>query len=189
MPNMINMKQYFLISVYFLFIQSMGNSQNNSPSSIIGRWDITVTIDGKENPSWLEVERSGMRILVGSFVGPTGSARPISQVNLSEGKFSFSIPPQWEDGNGNLNFEATHQGDPQDAAHKLAGAITMPDGKNCPFTAVRAPSLKRGKTPVWATPIKLFNGKDLKGWHASEETNQWVVQNGILKSPKPGANL
>ena len=69
------------------------------------------------------------------------------------------------------------------------GTITLPDGKNCASTAVRAPSLVRGKTPVWGAPVKLFNGKDLKGWHASEGTNQWVVENGILKSPKPGANL
>jgi hypothetical protein len=50
-------------------------------------------ISGKDFPSWLEVERSGNRVLVGRFVGPGGSARPISQVNLINGKLSFSIPP------------------------------------------------------------------------------------------------
>ena len=180
---MINMKRYLLISVYFLFIQSMGNTQNNSPSSILGRWDITVNIAGKDYPSWLEIERSGIRGLVGAFVGPTGSARPISIVNFTDGKIDFSIPPQWENGNNNLNFEATLEAD------KLVGTITMPDGKNCSCTAVRAPSLVHGKAPGWGAPVKLFNGRDLKGWHASEGTNQWVVENGILKSPKPGANL
>ncbi|MEJ0029142.1 MAG: DUF1080 domain-containing protein [Bacteroidota bacterium] len=35
----------------------------------------------------------------------------------------------------------------------------------------------------------LFNKKDLGGWHAQGETNQWVVESGILKSPKSGSNL
>jgi hypothetical protein len=48
--------------------------------------------------------------------------------------------------------------------------------------------LKRDKAPVWGKPVKLFNGKDLAGWHALGK-NQWVVENGVLKSPHSGANL
>jgi hypothetical protein len=54
--------------------------------------------------------------------------------------------------------------------------------------AVRAPLLRRDKKPVWDKPIRLFNGKDLNGWHALGE-NQWVAENGILRSPRSGANL
>jgi hypothetical protein len=46
----------------------------------------------------------------------------------------------------------------------------------------------RTKAPVWGTPIKLFDGKTLNGWHAIG-TNQWVAENGILRSDKSGANL
>jgi hypothetical protein len=42
--------------------------------------------------------------------------------------------------------------------------------------------------PSWGKPFKLFNGIDLKGWHASGE-NQWKAENGILRSPKSGSNL
>ena len=60
--------------------------------------------------------------------------------------------------------------------------------KNLP-PGERAPKLIRTKDPVWATPIKLFNGKDLSGWEVMGTTNQWIVENGILKSPKSGSNI
>ncbi|ULT42267.1 hypothetical protein KRR40_01070 [Niabella defluvii] len=59
---------------------------------LIGRWDITLDKDGKAKPSWLEVKLSGMKTLVGYFVGDDGSARPVSKVKLENGKFSFAIP-------------------------------------------------------------------------------------------------
>jgi hypothetical protein len=42
---------------------------------------------------------------------------------------------------------------------------------------------------VWGKPITLFDGKDLQGWHAMGKTNQWVVEDGILRSPRPGSNI
>lgn len=170
-----------------LFILSTTNAtvhqSSSDTSSILGRWDISINISGRILPSWLEVNRSGTRSLVGEFVAPGGSARPISRVNFSDSKISFSIPPQWEGGNANLDFEAVLQGD------SLAGTVIFPDGRNCSCTAVRAPSLDRNAAIVWGKPIHLFNGTDLKGWHASGQTNQWVAENGILKSPKPGSNI
>lgn len=151
-------------------------------SSIIGRWDITMHMADKEVPSWLEVQRSGLRTLVGHFVGAGGSARPISKVNFSDGRISFSIPPQWEVGN-DLSFEATLQGD------TLVGTIVLPNGKTYNCSATRAPSLKRETQPSWAKPIHLFNGKDLTGWHATSEKNQWKADAGILKSEKSGSNI
>jgi len=155
--------------------------QKPDSSSIEGRWDINIYIDDKIVPSWLEVVHSGFSTLVGQFVGTGGSARPISQVHFSNGKISFSIPPQWETGS-DLSFEATLRGD------SLVGNITFPNGKNYNCTAIRAPSLHRTNLPVWGNPTHLFNGKNLNGWHASGE-NQWMVENGILKSSKPGSNL
>jgi len=150
-------------------------------SSIEGRWDITINMAGKEIPSWLEVRHSGLRMLTGEFVGASGSARPISKVNYSGGKMSFTIPPQWEEGN-DVTVEGTLQG------NHLAGSILLPDGKNYSWTAVRAPSLRRNTAPVWGKPVRLFNGTDLKGWRAMGE-NQWKAENGILRSPKSGSNL
>ncbi|MEY3563043.1 MAG: hypothetical protein RLZZ294_1049, partial [Bacteroidota bacterium] len=38
-------------------------------------------------------------------------------------------------------------------------------------------------------PIQLFNGKDLSGWHTQKPENQWMVENGIMKSPRSGSNI
>lgn len=158
-----------------------GFEKPNDPA-IEGRWDITVYADGKEFPSWLEVRHSGSRMLVGDFVGITGSARPISRVNFNDGKISFSIPPQWEEETNDLTVEGTLSGD------SLKGTMITPAGKTYNWSAVKAPSLRRQKAPVWGTPVRLFNGKDLKGWKAMGE-NQWIAESGILRSPKSGANL
>lgn len=149
---------------------------------IEGRWDITIDWGGgKQKPAWLEVRHSGLHMLVGYFVGPGGSARPISRVEFKDGKMNFTIPPQWDEGQ-DLVFEATLESD------QLAGTMVDADGKKYNWKAVRAPSLHREKDAVWGKPEKLFNGKDLTGWHALGE-NQWKVVNGVLTSPHSGANL
>ncbi len=171
------MIKYILLLTTIVFL----NQPIKSQSPLEGRWDITINMQGKEVPSWLEVRHSGLHTLVGDFVGTAGSARPVSKVNFSDGKMSFSIPPQWERGN-DLSVEGTLQG------NSLNGTMIFPDGKSYSWTAVRAPSLRRKNAPVWEKPIPLFNGKDLKGWHANGE-NQWIAVNGILRSPKSGSNL
>jgi hypothetical protein len=152
------------------------------PPPLEGRWDITVSQDGKELPSWLEVRHSGNHTLMGRFVSVSGSARAISEVYVSDQHFNFSIPPQWEQGDGDLKLEGTLTGD------VMKGTITYPDGKTANWVGVKAPSLQRAKKPEWTSPIKLFNGKDMQGWH-TEGQNQWVVENGVLKSPRSGSNL
>src|SRR5690606_27402274 len=112
----------------------------------------------------------------------TGSARPISIIHFKDGKISFSLPPQWEEEDNDLSFEGTLQND------VLTGTMKAANGKTYNWTGRRAPSLRRDKAPVWGEPIKLFNGKNLDGWKALGE-NQWVAENGVLKSPKSGSNL
>jgi len=63
--------------------------QKPAPSPIEGRWDITIDVDGKNFPSWLEVRHSGLHMLIGQYTGISGSARPVSRVNFSGGKLSF----------------------------------------------------------------------------------------------------
>jgi hypothetical protein len=147
-----------------------------------GRWDITISMEGKDRPSWLEIRHSGFHTLVGHFVGVSGSARPISKINVMGNKFSFAIPPQWEKGTGDLIVEGLLEN------KGLSGSIIFPDGKNYAWTAVRAPSLRTQKQVTWAKPVTLIQGNSTKGWHALGE-NQWVVEKGILRSPKSGANL
>jgi len=184
----LGIQKFLTVLTIFLFTAPAIRANNPSgeirdTASIEGRWDITVNNSGKKFPSWLEVRHSGLSTLVGRFVGGGGSARPISQVNFSNGKMNFSIPPQWEKENKDLYVEGSLQGD------RLMGFMIAPDGKRYTWIGVRAPSLRREKEPVWDKPIVLFNGKDLKGWHALGEVNQWKVESGILRSPKSGSNI
>jgi hypothetical protein len=154
-----------------------------------GAWDLNVTMENRNGgasiaPSWLEVRHSGLKTLTGRFVGDGGSARPISEVFYKNGHISFKIPPQWDKFDPYMSFE----GDLKDG--KLSGTIVKPNGKPMAFTGRRAPTLWRTAEPVWDKPITLFNGKDLSGWHAlGTKKNQWIVENGALKSPESGANI
>jgi hypothetical protein len=171
------------IPLFFFPLNGSGSNANADEAAIIGRWDLTVDMGGNAVPSWLEVKLSGVSTLVGYFVSDAGSARPISVVNFAEGKVTFSIPKQWETGDKDLVFEGTLLND------KLSGVITSPSGEKHSFTGERAPLLKRTKPPVWGNTITMFNGKNLDGWHAQKKDNQWVAENGVLKSPRPGSNL
>jgi hypothetical protein len=178
MRSIITMFVSFLLLV--CFHQSM--AANADSLSLEGRWDITIQMEGNAKPSWLEVRHSGVSTLVGSFVAVSGSSRPISKVNVEGKNFAFTIPPQWERGSGDLSVQGTFDGT------GISGTITFPDGKNYPFTGMRAPSLRSSKTPTWGTPIALIQN-DLKGWHGNGDNNQWVVEKGILRSDKSGVNI
>lgn len=174
---------------FILLMLSTSAAKANDPGNTVsdsvaiqGRWDITINMDGKPAPSWLEIRHSGVRMLVGRFVGTGGSARPISRIYLENGKMRFSIPPQWENEPNDLKVEGTLEND------MLKGTMTFPDGKTYQWTGKRAPSLIRDKKPVWGKPIRLFDGTDLKHWHTTG-ANQWKAESGMLRSPHSGSNL
>lgn len=151
--------------------------------ALLGRWDLTVIKDGKETPAWLEIKLSGFNTLVGTFVSDAGSARPVSHIKLTDGKFSFEIPTQWEDGTGMITVEGQLEG--QD----LKGTLISNKGNKFEFVGVQAPYLVREGKGVLGQPIELFNGKDLAGWTPFGGENHWVVKDGILINEKAGANL
>jgi hypothetical protein len=156
---------------------------------LLGRWDITIESSDGKQPSWLEIQipgaHSGGDSYAGRFVGIVGSARPIERVMLSGDSLQFSIPKQWENGDGNLSVAAHLDGN-----DKLVGRMTFPDGHSADFTAVRAPVMRRTRNPVWGTPVALIAKSGLRGWHAQRGgTNQWEVAGGVLRSPRSGENL
>src|SRR4051812_20226765 len=94
-----------ILPALLLFLNASVKAQQDT-AALIGRWDMTITPDsGKQSPSWFEVYRSGVRTLVGEFVGSGGSARPVSVFHFTGGKLSFSLPPQWEKGGNDLSIE------------------------------------------------------------------------------------
>ncbi|MBK6978030.1 MAG: DUF1080 domain-containing protein [Cytophagaceae bacterium] len=164
--------------LFFLISLNQTHAQN-----IEGRWDLTVTRCEQKVPSWLEINHSGVKYLVGHFVADGGSSRPISRIFFNENKLTFSIPPQWDSIDKDLKVEGELKND------ALSGTMTMPNGEVMTWVGVRAPKLIRTKEPVWGTPIKLFNGKNTEGWDTFGQPSQWVVENSVLKSPKSGANI
>ncbi len=180
--------RYLTLSVMTGFFFSMSAiaaatpKQHENNNAIQGRWDIVIQKDGKELPSWLEVYHSGTKTLIGRFVYAFGSARPIAEVINQNGSYHFAIPPQWEQGDSYMKFDFTLKDD------RLSGTMVYTDGKTYNWTGVRAPSLNREKAVVWGTPEKLFNGTNMDGWHTLGP-NQWLAENGVLKSPHSGSNL
>jgi hypothetical protein len=134
-------------------------------------------------PSWLEVRHTGINGYFGRFCWEGGSARPISKVEFKDGKVFFHIPAQWERTDKELIFNGVL------TDGKLSGTITNTNDKVYSFVGEPAPKLWRATEPKWGKPITLFNGKDLTGWQAIDRANQWVVVDGVLSSPRSGANI
>jgi hypothetical protein len=150
---------------------------------LVGRWDITITTPTGNAPSWLEIDSSGREALVGRIVGIVGSVRPISEIIVEGDSLRFAVPRQWEEGNGELRVVGRLQGD------RLVGRMTFPDNTTLSWQGVRAPRLVRANAPAWGAPIRLLNRNDLGNWQPMGATNQWVVSNGVLSSPRSGVNL
>ena len=132
---------------------ALPNVQSLAREAVVGRWDIVIQKPGATGPSWLEIRPSGRSALVGRMVGEVGSARPISRIDFANGTIRFAIPPQWEQGESDLTFTGTLQG------NQLSGSVTYPDGKQFAWTGKRAPALRRTAPPQWGAAIRLFTGK------------------------------
>ncbi len=176
-------KRFFTLSMVLFIALSGLTSLAQEGHALEGRWNLTINEDGKEVPSWLEVRHSGNNTLVGSFCYKFGSARPVAEIKkLEGGRFSFSIPSQWEPEGFDMQVIGEQQG------QQLTGTLIYTDGKSYPWVGSPSPELAFKENPKWGKPKNIFNGKNLQGWVAMGE-NQWVVEDGILKSPKSGANL
>jgi hypothetical protein len=162
---------------------AMPNGQSPSREAVVGRWDITIQKGTSTVPTWLEIRPSGRAALVGRITGEVGSARPIARIEFKDNTIRFAIPPQWEEGSGDLSLEGALQGE------RLSGTVTYPDGKQYSWTGTRAPSLRRNSAPQWGAAIRLFNGTGLSGWHVIGGTNRWQATNNVLRNTQGGGNL
>lgn len=158
------------------------SAQSTSP--LLGRWDLMVDTPDLHRASWIEVRTSGRSMLVGSFVNMVGSARPVSRIDESNGTFRFTVPPQWDDAEGETTVSGTLRGD------SVTGTIRYASGKAFTFRGARAPNLRRTSPPEWDLPVTLFNGRDLTGWKSyGPGANNWHAEGGILRNTAGGTNL
>lgn len=163
-------------------VTAPATAQSSAP--LIGRWDLEIDAPGRHKAGWLEVRRSGRSMLVGAFVGTTGSSRPIARIDYKEGSFQFTIPPQWDDSEGDNRFDGQLRGD------SIVGTVSYANGTKLTWRGARAPTLRRATAPAWGTPIGLLNGRDLAGWKTlGEGTSQWEVVGGVLRNKGAGTDL
>lgn len=155
-----------------------------APAALIGRWDLVIDAPGRHKAGWLEVRKSGSSTLVGAFVAMVGSSRPVSKIDFKDGEFRFTIPPQWNDAEGDNTVVGRLRGD------SIFGTISYAKGTALSWRGARAPTLRRAAVPVWGTPINLLNGRDLAGWKTlGEGESQWEMAGGILRNRKAGTDL
>lgn len=182
-----------LVFVSVILLSVAAHSQKDKPATdstlasakvILGRWDLTLKAPDREYPSWLELrEENGQ--LKAQMVGRWGNARPLPSAEISSGHLKFVSPKEEEDSKADLVFEGALDG------KILSGTVNGPDGKTWQWTGRRAPALKGSSPPNWASPIALFNGKDLTGWHEDKlgASPAWKVENGLLVTPGNGPEL
>ncbi len=165
------------------FVPLCLTAQSTQPrAQIVGSWNITTSQDHGSAPSWLEIKRSGRSALVGSFVGSSGSARPVSRIvyNESENYFQFTIPPQWEGAENDLEFRFTLEND------QLTGTTEI-DDRRIEWTAERAPKLIREEAPRWGNPINMLDD-NMSKW-VIPENNQFYMEEGNMINEQRGGNL
>ena len=154
------------------------------PAALIGRWDVTVEGPDGPYPSWFEVQQSGYRTLVGSYVGQFGSARPIANVRFDGTHLRFAVPPQWERRTADVVYEGEIDGD------TIRGE-TNGDHGPLRWTARRAPDLDRSGEVHLGDEMSLFDGQSLSGWKPQfpQADNGWEAREGLLVNARPGNNL
>jgi hypothetical protein len=159
-------------------------SAESPENGLLGRWDLTITSPKGELPSWIEISNEeGNPKLV--MVGVTDHATPLQKFEIKNTEIQF-VSPKGEEGFPNdMLFKGTLAG------QKLEGTVSDSVGDSWHWTGVRAPRLLRQGATQWEAPIKLFNGKDLNGWHLLDHTKAgtWKVENGMLVSTGRGTEL
>lgn len=165
------------------FASAQVPEKTDSVAPFLGRWDLTLKAPDRDYPSWIEISKKD-EDLTALFTGRWGNARMLPHVTVRGKELTFISPKEEEGSNADLTFKGVFDGE------HLSGALNGPDGKTWTWTGVRAPGLERLAAPDWDTPIALFNGMNLTGWHESKAgPPDWTVQGGNLVTPGNGPEL
>lgn len=180
---------YVIVFTLSFALFSADNSEaqrmKDAESSVLGRWDLTVTgADGVAYPSWVEITRSEDH-LTGRFVGRVGSQRPLKSVEYKDGVLTFNLPIQYERQTHDLSFHGRL------LSGRLEGETMDAESKTIKWVGRRAPSLERKGEPKWGKDVKLFNGRDLKGWRLRDPkaASAWVVEDSVMTNQPNSTDL
>jgi len=157
-----------------------------------GRWDITAHTTPRARAFWLELTGAGTPNPSGFFVSAYGGDRnKIDSIEIKGGELTFSFnPPKGRDGK-QPNIPVWHA---RLAGGKLEGTFgNRGSATTTPFTGVRAPVIADKDDGSWteATPINLFNGKNLDGWKPLNPSTEmkWSVVDGVLRNAPPTTDI
>jgi hypothetical protein len=153
-------------------------------AAFLGRWDLTLKDAGHEYPSWMEIGQKDGK-LTALFTGRWGNARPLPKISIEGTHVTFVSPKEEEGSKADMVFDGALNGG------NLSGTVNGPDGTQWKWAGVKAPVLTKKVSFVrWGTPVQIFNGKDLSGWHQSKAgPPDWSVKDGNLVSPGNGPEL
>ncbi len=181
----------FLAGLWCLSVQASARppqadsaSAQNSAAPFLGKWDVTLHTPGHDYGSWLELTDS-QGSLAGRMVGRWGHAHPVLDPEVRNGTLTFHSPKKEDSSAEDLPFKAM-------LIHgKLQGTATGPHGAAWTWVGVRAPLLDRTTVPGWGKPVRLFNGKNTRGWwfNKPEAANTWSVKGGVLISAASGSDI
>src|SRR5215467_293157 len=130
------------VSVLGQSAKANSSTATTSIKPFLGRWDLTLKTPQREYPSWFEIEQEG-RELKATIVSRWGNARPVSRIELSDGRLTFVSPKEEEERKDDMVFEGKLVGD------VLVGNTTGQDGTPWQWTGRRAPTLKRNGSRKW----------------------------------------
>lgn len=164
-------------------LPAAGAASPTGEDAFLGRWDITATgsPSGLPRNCWLELKLDN-GTLKGRFNPGGGAVFDLPQVTIEGGELKFQYP------RGKTGVPQVWQGAVKGA--RLVGTARV-DGATLSWSGVRG--------PVWpatppqrkpATPIDLFNGKDVSNWLCQDPRRPmgWSVKDGILMNEGKEAN-
>jgi hypothetical protein len=164
-----------------LLVMTMATALMAADQDFNGRWDITAPATPKRSAWWMEVSGAGTAAVKGRFTGfPGGDTNDMQNVRIENGVLYFGF-----ERGGNYPWKGTFTAKLVDG--KLVGEReSSNEPKHMTWTGVRAPEIADKEDGTWvkAKPVKLFDGKSLKGWQSrgGEEAKGWTVKDGLLQS-------
>lgn len=156
-----------------------------SESDFNGSWDLQVH-GGPSQANfsaakawWLSVSGAGTPEMKIQYVGtPDGSLDDITESSFQNGVLHYT----WKSRNGDEHIDYVVKY----VNGHLEGSVVSPrGGATVTFTGIRVPKIDQHDDGTWVEgkPIKLFDGKDLKGWTGvlDDKATGWSVNDGILE--------
>ncbi|MBI4876336.1 MAG: DUF1080 domain-containing protein [Acidobacteria bacterium] len=181
-----------MIKRTFLTVLLAAGATLGADKDFDGRWDIEVLNEARSRAWWLEVTGAGTANLKGRFVGaPGGDMNDIPEISIQDGELQFVFKRNYAGGKKKSEQRGVYRARLVKGTLEGSFEVEGRSGSALKWIGRRPPAIPDKDDGSWkpATPVALFNGKDLSGWKAMVANRElgWEVVDGIMKN-KAGAN-